>query len=575
MDMMKNNSIPLIGNFRRACSGINKGIIYSILVMVSAIMMPSWAQAAQAVATVSKNIVAVNEVFQLTVAIDDSVSSNALDLSPLDKDFIYGTPNVSSNTSMINGVVTRNTQWRVAIAAKEIGDFTIPSFRIGATTTEPIVLTSMKSSTTSSKPLNQPAIRLDADLDKKQLYVGESFRYKVRLRIGEQMSQASLAPPSGDGLEVRQIGDDRQTETVLNGRRYVIIMRDYQITPTKAGSITLKGAEFNGSVIKGGRGFGSRLQVPVTQQPEDITLSVKGKPAGYQGLWIPTEDLQLEQNWQPAGAELKVGEPLTRIISLRIKNAEQSNMPNLTLPYPNSVKVYDEKPVYGNEGDYTVMTLKQVIIPRSEGKLSLPPLAVNWWNTQTDKQETSKIAGRELNVLPGDNTNNIVLPSVSNSVPVPQDQPTAPVEPQVITQVVTDAGFWPWLTALFAALWLFTTVLWLKARFSKQHVIVPGSGQKIVPPTPLTGMKQAAEAKEPIKVHTYYKQWAESNPEHPQQEALHQQVTAMMNAHFGKEPEQWDSKELINLLRSLKKNKPAKNKVISENQALAPLVPER
>ncbi|WP_299019658.1 BatD family protein [uncultured Photobacterium sp.] len=573
--MMKNNCIPLIGSFRRASSGLNRGIIYGILIMVSAIMTPSLAQAAQAVATVSKNIVAVNEVFQLTIAIDNSVNSNALDLSSLDQNFIYGTPSVSSNTSMINGVVTRNTQWRVAITAKEIGDFTIPSFRIGATTTDPIVITSMKSSTTSSKPLNQPAIRLDAELDKRQFYVGESFRYKVRLRIGEQMSQASLTPPSGDGLEIRQIGDDRQTETVLNGRRYVIILRDYQITPTKPGAIVLNGAAFNGSVIKGGRGFGSRLQVPVSQKTDDITLSIKGKPAGYQGLWIPTEDLHLEQDWQPEGAELKVGEPLTRTISLRIKNAEQSNMPNLTLPYPKTVKVYDEKPVYGNEGEYTVMTLKQVIIPRAEGKLSLPSLAVNWWNTQADKQETSRIEGMELNILPGDNTNNVVLPPVSNSVSTPQDQQTAPVEPQVITKVVIDSGFWPWLTALFATLWLITTILWLKTRFSKQTVAMPGSGQRMVPSTPLAGMKQAAEAKEPIKVHTYYKQWAESNPEHPQQEALHQQVTAMMNAHFGKEPEQWDNKELMALIRSLKSNKPTKKNVSTKNQALAPLVPER
>ncbi|GAL02715.1 BatD protein [Photobacterium aphoticum] len=60
-------------------------------------------QAAQAVATVSKNIVGVNEVFQLQVSIDDNVNTNALDLSVLGDHFNYGSPQVSSGQNFING----------------------------------------------------------------------------------------------------------------------------------------------------------------------------------------------------------------------------------------------------------------------------------------------------------------------------------------------------------------------------------------------------------------------------------------------------------------------------------------
>ena len=42
-------------------------------------LLSTQAMAAQAEATVSKNIVGVNEVFQLTVAVDDSVNTNSLD----------------------------------------------------------------------------------------------------------------------------------------------------------------------------------------------------------------------------------------------------------------------------------------------------------------------------------------------------------------------------------------------------------------------------------------------------------------------------------------------------------------
>ena len=230
--------------------------------------------AAQAVATVSKNIVGVNEVFQLTISVDDNVNTNALDLSVLDEDFNYGSPSVSSGTSFVNGVVTRQTEWKIAVAAKEIGELTIPSFRIGASQTDPITMTVMKSANKSTTSPSKPEIKIDAESNKDQLYVGESIRYTVRIRIGEQMSQAALQAPSGDGLNVKQLGEDRQVETVLNGRRYLIITRDYQITANKAGDILLRGAKFTGNLIKGNRGFGSTLQIPFEQQADDLTLSV-------------------------------------------------------------------------------------------------------------------------------------------------------------------------------------------------------------------------------------------------------------------------------------------------------------
>ncbi|MEF1220931.1 protein BatD, partial [Photobacterium damselae] len=51
------------------------------LIALLTILSPAIAFAAQVEATVSKNIVGLNDVFQLTVKIDDSVNANALDLS--------------------------------------------------------------------------------------------------------------------------------------------------------------------------------------------------------------------------------------------------------------------------------------------------------------------------------------------------------------------------------------------------------------------------------------------------------------------------------------------------------------
>ncbi len=91
----------------------------SVLLGLSLMLVSGLSLAASAVATVSQNVVPVGDAFQLTISVDDSVGNDALDLTPLDKDFIYGRPSISSNTSFINGSMSRSTVWRIAVAAKK------------------------------------------------------------------------------------------------------------------------------------------------------------------------------------------------------------------------------------------------------------------------------------------------------------------------------------------------------------------------------------------------------------------------------------------------------------------------
>ncbi|PSW16297.1 protein BatD [Photobacterium rosenbergii] len=527
--------------------------------------------AAQAVATVSKNIVGVNEVFQLTISVDDNVNTNALDLSVLDDDFNYGSPSVSSGTSFVNGVVTRQTEWKIAVAAKEIGEFTIPSFRIGASKTDPITMTVMKSANKSTTSASKPEIRIDAESNKDQLYVGESIRYTVRIRIGEQMSQAALQAPSGDGLNVKQLGEDRQVETVLNGRRYLIITRDYQITANKSGDILLRGAKFTGNLIKGNRGFGSTLQIPFEQQADDMTLSVQAKPADYKGLWLPTEALELGQQWQPDVNEIKVGEPISRTITLRIKNAEQSTLPNLNLQYPNSVRVYDESPVYGSDDDFTFMTIKQVIIPRQSGEITLPELSINWWNTETSKQETSKIDGLTLSVLPGDPTSQAFLP--------PQALQSDNAEPEVTnvqTEIVKDSGWWPWLSLCLAILWLVTLVLWLLEKRKPKQRLQPSNKVTMQQQlTPIEGMIDALGKNQPVQLQSYYQQWLKQHPNHPLTQELDEAIQHVMQCHYSKNKHQVSNKDKQNALAVMQRlNKTTVTGVNVKSSALEPITPK-
>ncbi|WP_325893529.1 BatD family protein [Grimontia sp. NTOU-MAR1] len=379
-------------------------IPFKLLSLLFVIVAPA-AVAASAVATVSQNVVPVGEAFQLTISVDDSVDSDTLDLTPLSADFIFGRPSVSNSTSVINGSMSRKTEWRVAVAAKQTGTYTLPSLDIDGMKTEPITIQVVNASQKNSLK-DKNAVKLTATVDRVKGYIGETFNYRIRLMIGIQLDSPTLQAPKGEGLDVKQVGEDVQAEAVLNGRRYLVISRLYQITPTKAGSIKLQGAVFSGTEVKS-NGWGSSLGLPIEREAESMTLEVLDKPTDYQGLWLPTPSLKLSQSWQPDSLDgqlsVEVGEAINREITLKIKNIKQSAMPNLSLNYPQNVRVYTDKTEYSRDGEYTVMTVKQVIIPRDVGDTELPELSINWFNTQTEQPQTSELKGLSIAVKSGKN----------------------------------------------------------------------------------------------------------------------------------------------------------------------------
>lgn len=514
--------------------------------------LPLSASAADAVATVSKNLVAVNEPFQLTLSINDSVDTDDLDLIPLAKNFTYGRPSVSNSTSIINGDMTRKTEIRVAVAAKAIGVFTIPSFQIEGYATQPIRINVVEASQ-RAKQADDQSIQVNVRLDRQSGYIGETFTYSVELLIGTRVDSPALQAPFGDGLTVEQIGEDQQAETVRNGRRYIAIQRQYQITPNQAGELTLNGAVFTGKKVDGNR-WNSTLGLPISRQAKAETLSIKGQPADYNGLWLPTPSLTLSQRWEPEASDVagsaeqaaKVGDPITRFIALRIENIAQSAMPNLSVTYPSRVRVYSEKPEYRQDGDATIMTMKQVIIPREVGDVSLPSVSINWFNTTTGKQETSAISGLTLKVAPND--------EVQSTQPILPNNEQALLTPApVTTKVITHAGYWPWATGAFALLWLVTLALYLR---KPKQVAIPANvavSSLHSSTSALSALEAAATENDAVNVAAAYHQWQQEAHFNAVPQALRDSIDAeistMMASRYSTASTAWENRTLLGLLK--------------------------
>ena len=73
-----------------------------LLAVLSLIASPV-SLAANIQVTVNKTKVVKNEVFQLRVVLDEKVSSDDIDFSPLEKDFYLGRPSFGTSINIING----------------------------------------------------------------------------------------------------------------------------------------------------------------------------------------------------------------------------------------------------------------------------------------------------------------------------------------------------------------------------------------------------------------------------------------------------------------------------------------
>ncbi|WP_200853820.1 BatD family protein, partial [Klebsiella pneumoniae] len=99
---------------------------------------------------------------------------------------------------------------------------------------------------------------------------------------------------------------------------------------------------------------GNTRLIPILTKAKNYSIQVLEKPKHYQGTWLPTAKLSLTQEWQDGQQTLdsttaystQVGHAITREIRLQVSGLTQQQLPNIHIPYPESISVYAEKPQF-------------------------------------------------------------------------------------------------------------------------------------------------------------------------------------------------------------------------------------
>ena len=549
---------------------LNKPFLSILLTLLIGVFSSHSVLAATAVTSVSQNSVTKDEVFLLRVAIDEKVSAGALDLAPLQKDFYVSTPSFGSSMRIVNGSRTVSSEWNITLAPLRLGRFEIPSFDIEGAKTKPITI---KVSVNKAAPKQSDMAEFQLNLSQDLLYPQEVAELDVKLIIKadpRRLQDPKIAPPSSAKLDVEPIGESKQFQDVINGQEVTVVQQSFHISSQQAGQFQLQGPKLTGAVVYSTHNSTTTRLFQLDTPVETLDVTVKEVPKDYQGEWLPTSNFKLIQKWSDSqgneltnntdlsndnkpSIEMEAGDSLTRTITMTASNLTQHQLPKLNITYPKTVRVYEEKPQFGTTqlGD-AVVVYKQVLIPKESGNISLPDASQAWFNTDSQSQETSKALGLELAVQESERA--------SSSSPAPiMETLTQQASPTIVT--VENPGMWPYVTALFAALWLISSAL---AFYSWSRLGVTTKPTHTVERQSDTAeaLITALKAKEGVMTRTLFEQWKTENSDLSDEtlqtiEAELSKLNQSLYAKSGSPSQSWDPALAI---KAVKKPKRISNK---------------
>jgi BatD DUF11 like domain len=476
----------------------------------------------------SRSPVALGETFEITYIVDQSVADATPDFSPLQKDFnILGTGK-NSQFTMINGKTRSVTQWEVVLSARRMGELTIPAIAFGDQTSESRRIKVLDGQQMAEQGQPQDVF-MEVTVEAEHPYVQSQVIYAIRLYTAADIVNANLSLPEADNALFIRLGDDWRYSAERYGRLYQVVERRYAMFPEASRELTIYAPTFSGISVNTNASslnpfFDRAFARPVQIQGPTRRLDILPIPAEYTAShWLPARQVTLQESWAEDKNKARVGEPITRTVTLRAQGVTVAQLPALNAGKPTNVSIYPDKPVTENKLDdgniVAEKTQKVVYIPNEAGEVELPAVQVSWWNILTQKMEKTRLPAVRLDILPASSATPASGQPPATSKPVALNDAstvdvTAPAALEAESVPVTQSNavreMLPWIIAAsFALLWLVTVMVWWlwQRRIAKSPAQNKPASQTKQAKTALAALKQACKRNNPGKAREQLLVW--------------------------------------------------------------------
>ena len=296
---------------------------------------------ASIIASVDRSDIELNESFTLKITVDTAIDTEP-DSSALEADFYVGTRSQLSNTTIVNGQISRSRTWTYVLMAKREGNLEIPPVIIGSERSEPVPINVRAPS--NALP-GEADIFVTTEVDHTDSFVQAQLLYTVKVYRSVATRQPRLSEPDIGGVEVliEVAGEERSYESILNGKAYNVVERIYAIFPQESGQIAIAPARFEARVLRDGRITGRKIF-----ESEAIDVAVNPIPPPPDGhpdaVWFPARAVTLSEDWSREPDRLPAGEPITRHITVTALGQLSTQIPIVDPAVSDTIKIYPDKP---------------------------------------------------------------------------------------------------------------------------------------------------------------------------------------------------------------------------------------
>lgn len=424
-------------------------------VLLGLVLMAPLALAATLTATVDRTKVSMGETFTLILSLSEGDSTRPPDLSGLSADFDIVDRRRGSRPALVDGKRVLVNDWVLTLAPRRTGSLTIPPLSVSGATSPAIRIEA-----TNPPPAPKGEVKplfVEVDVAPGAVYAQGEVQVQVRVYDSIGMRSGSISQIKAEGASFRESGEQDSYQKTIGKTRYRVVQQTYVMTPQRSGTIEIEPVELKANIpvpVDGpmpsemSRLLGrSNVPMPwldgamtrgqdVTLKSQPVKVEVLPRPASAQGWFLPARKVVLSEDWSPALAKARVGETLTRTLTLEAVGASPNQLPPLDTPDVPGLRQYQEDSrtetsmIAGEPGAALVKTM--AVVPTQPGRFTLPAIRVGWWNTQTQTQDYAELPAVTFTVAPAAGAapapapaaNQISTPSAGERTP--QDAPEEP-----------------------------------------------------------------------------------------------------------------------------------------------------
>ena len=302
-------------------------------------------------------------------------------------------------------------------------------------------------------------------------YVQSQVVYTMTLYRGVSTGRSSLTLPEVSGGEaiIEKLGQDREFQTIFEGRSFVALERRYAIFPQASGPMTIDPVTFE-AVVVSPSGF-SNVQ---RYRSDPVELSVRSAvppPAAFaDAAWLPAQSLSVDERWSSTDNELTAGVPQTRTLTIDALGVLETQLPDLEIPQSDDIRQYGDQPEMIREPEQDGLRSRRIerfaVLAQSPGSHLLPEVELPWFDVTNESWQVARVPARSLVVLPGSD------PVAITSEPVAAEEAQPPTDS-------ASSRVWQGVSAGLSVLWLATLAFALRTR---QPAIEPPPKTAETPP---------------------------------------------------------------------------------------------